>query len=573
MTGSFAFPNRAFPMGRFRLTRYRHPYVFLAACTLAVAALLAPCVVPAQSQVAAESATLKGRVRDSHGQPVADAVVSLRGKADAQTLTASTDAGGNYRFAGVPQGTYTLRAEMAGNGGASFGPFVLGPAEAKNIDLTLGSAKASESQDASENAQAYFDEPTFTVAGVTDTTNLGGHGSDTVVRTKDALAKATLSLSTASIGNAPPVAPNAAAEVSLRAAVEHGPANFEANHRLGKLLVDEGKSREALPYLEQASRLRPEDYANAYELAVAYAESGDYEKARAKVRALIARQDLTREHKAELHHLLGDVEENSRNPLEAVREYQRAVELDATEPNLFDWGAELLLHRAFQPAVEVFTKGNHSFPHSVRMLVGLGVAWYVRGSYDQAARRLREASDLNPDDPNPYLFLGKIVTVESAHSDEIVEKLGRFVRFQPDNALANYYYAVALWKQRKGPEDTETPVKVEALLEKAVRLDPKLADAYVQLGVLYADRKDFPKAISSYRSAIEASPKLEAAHYRLAQAYRLSGDNAKAQTELQLYGQLSKETAAEVQRERSEMKQFVYTLRDRSSVPPQTRQP
>src|SRR6185295_14773551 len=35
----------------------------------------------------------------------------------------------------------------------------------------------------------FFDEPQFTVAGVTDTTNLGGHGSNTVARTKDALAK------------------------------------------------------------------------------------------------------------------------------------------------------------------------------------------------------------------------------------------------------------------------------------------------------------------------------------------------------------------------------------------------
>ena len=36
----------------------------------------------------------------------------------------------------------------------------------------------------------FFDQPQFAVAGVTDTTNLGGHGSDTVVRTRETLAKA-----------------------------------------------------------------------------------------------------------------------------------------------------------------------------------------------------------------------------------------------------------------------------------------------------------------------------------------------------------------------------------------------
>ena len=80
-------------------------------------------------------------------------------------------------------------------------------------------------------------------------------------------------------------------------------------------------------------------------------------------------------------------------------EYQRAAELDPSEPYFFDWGSELLLHRAVEPAIEVFSKGNRLFPHSARMLVALGVAWYSNGSYDQAAQRLCEASDLNPDDP------------------------------------------------------------------------------------------------------------------------------------------------------------------------------
>ena len=89
---------------------------------------------------------------------------------------------------------------------------------------------------------------------------------------------------------------------------------------------------------------------------------------------------------AELHHLLGDIEEKLGDPLEAVSEYQSAAELNASETNLFDWGAELLLHRAAEPAIEVFTKGNRLFPHSARMLVALGVAWYSNGSYDQAAQ-------------------------------------------------------------------------------------------------------------------------------------------------------------------------------------------
>ena len=153
---------------------------------------------------------------------------------------------------------------------------------------------------------------------------------------------------------------------------------------------------------------------------------------------------------AELHHLLGDVQEKLGNSLEAVREYQRAAELDPSEAYLFDWGSELLLHHAPEPALEVFTKGNRLFPHSVRMLIGLGAAWFARGSYDQAVQRICEASDLNPTDSMPYLFLGKMQSAETAPSEKIVERLHRFVTQQPENAEANYYYAVGLWKLRRG---------------------------------------------------------------------------------------------------------------------------
>ena len=56
----------------------------------------------------------------------------------------------------------------------------------------------SAAQHSSSAQPEFFDEPQFTVAGVTDVTNLGGHGSNTVLRTKEALAKDVASLGAAS---------------------------------------------------------------------------------------------------------------------------------------------------------------------------------------------------------------------------------------------------------------------------------------------------------------------------------------------------------------------------------------
>jgi tetratricopeptide (TPR) repeat protein len=570
----------------------------VASCILTVIGLLALCLIAGQSlqgqsQNAADSATLQGSVLDSHGHPVAAATVYLKDASGTQTLVARTDSEGTYRFSALREGVYTLRAKMAGFVEASFGPCVVGAIDVKEIDLILQSATVATPQSSSGTSGAekpqFFDEPEFTVAGVTEAMNPGGHGSDTILRTTEALAKETASLSVPAVNEksnrsrtaSASSSSSSRAEESLRKAVEHEPWNFEAYRRLGQLLVEGGKAGEALPYLEQAFHLNPGDYENTYELALAYDDAGQYEHARTQIRALLAMQDKAgqerarqdfpsqnkgRQEQAELDHLLGDVEEKLGDPLEAVREYQRAAELDPSEPNLFDWGTDLLMHRAFEPAIEVFTKGNRSFPRSARMLAGLGVAWYARGSYDQAAQRLCEASDLNPDDPEPYLFMGKMQSVEATRSECLGERLGRFAGLQPENALANYYFALSLWHRREGSENAEKLAQVESLLDKTIHLDPKFDAGYLQLGILYSERGDSAKGIAAYQKAIEANPELEEAHYRLAQAYSRAGEKVKAQTELQLYDRLSKKTALEADRERREIQQFVYTLRGAPSV-------
>jgi len=400
-----------------------------------------------------------------------------------------------------------------------------------------GQAKPSASDAAHSVTPQFYDEPQFTVAGVADATNLGGHGSDTVVRTKEALAKDTLSL-------VKPAAPDLSAtssgalEKSLREAVRRAPQSFDANHQLGKLLAENGKAAEALVYLEQASELNPSD-----------------------------------NDKAELHHLLAEVEEKLKHPLQAVREYQLAAERNPSEPYLFDWGTELLAHGAPEAAVEIFAKGNRLFPGSVRMLVGLGVAWHARGFYDKAAECLCEASDLNPNDPTPYNFLGKMQNAGTVQSADVIKRLARFARIHPENALANYYYATALWKRAKGMVDPDTTAHVQALLEKAVHLDLKLGSAYLQRGIVYSEIGDLPNAISAYQQAVEASPQLEEPHYRLAQLYRRTGEKAKAQRELQLYEQLSKKATDQADRDRHDIQQFVVALRDPKPASSQPEKP
>lgn len=527
------------------------------------------------------SASLRGTVRDAQGREVVSAGVHIESKDKTQIFDTRTDAQGNYVFFSLPYGTYSLRAVKNGYADATVSAIFLQPDTTKNVDLTLepiksgATAAPSSSQSsvatASASSAKFFDEPTFTVSGVTDTTSLGGHGSDTIVRTREALARETAALGKAPAEANPAADPaaSAALEESLRERVEREPESFEANRQLGKCLLAEAKADEAIPYLDRARRISPTDYDSAYDLAFANFAAGNYQLSREQAQALLAHHDT-----AALHHLLADAQEKSGDSLDAVREYQRAAELEPSEPYLFDWGSELLLHHAPEPAIEVFTQGDRLFPKSARMLIGLGGASFERGDVDQAVKQISAAADLAPDDAAPYLFLGRIELSQNGANDGILAMVRRFAAAHPENAAADYFYAMALWKHAKAvPGATAAEADgttVETLLRNALRIDPNFAAAHLQLGIMHSEKHDFEKAIAEFQQAIQPSTASsidflstsEEAHYRLAQAYRAAGQPEKAKAELKLYNQMTKESAQKTEAERHQLGQFLYTLRD-----------
>jgi len=516
--------------------------------SLAIATVTVACTCIAQSH--SEAFTLHGTVLDSKANPVVGATVTVEASHEAPILKTVTDEKGAYILS-IPQpGSYSVEAAKPGYAGAKVGPAFLGPDSTKNVDLTLSSVQASP---------AFYDQPQFTVSGITDTTSLGGHGSDTVVRTRDSLAKETVGLTKSSgAGNS---SSSASTERQLRGAVEHEPDNVDAIRGLAEFLLQNGRAGEALPYFERAVKLNPQDNATQFDLALASANAGNYERAKQQAQGLLPVHDT-----AELHHLLGEVDEKLGDPLEAVRQYQRAAEMSLREPYLFDWGAELLLHHAPEPAFDVFSRGNKLFPKSVRMLIGMGASSFALGNYDRAVQSVGQASDLAPADPAPYVFLGKMDRIASISSEGLAERLRRSAQLHPESAEANYYYAAALWKRRKDPRDEKFTGQIESLLKTTIRLDPKFSAAYLQLAVLRSEERDFQDAIAEYQLAIQFDPHEPEAHYRLAQAYRQVGQAEKAKTEIEIYDRLSKESAAKAERDRHEIRQFVYTLRDPSAT-------
>ena len=225
-----------------------------------------------------------------------------------------------------------------------------------------------------------------------------------------------------------------------------------------------------------------------------------------------------------------------------------------------------VVHRAAGPAAEVFAKGFALHPKSARMLAALGAAMYANGLPDESARRLCQASDLDPADFAPYLFLGKI---QEAAIDPLPcarEKLERFAREQPENALANYYYAISIWKGKRPSGSSVEFRRAEALLDKAVAINPTFGESYLALGSLYSAQGDFAGAREVLRKAIGINPSLGEAHRLLGQAYKRTGQDAEAEREFAIFKQCQKAASDALERERREQRQFLVILKDQPAA-------
>jgi tetratricopeptide (TPR) repeat protein len=350
------------------------------------------------------------------------------------------------------------------------------------------------------------------------------------------------------------------AEAQFKKAAELEPHNFDANHNLAESYVRAGKIAAAIPFLEQAQHIDPSSYDNGYDLSLAYLLNRRLDDARKLIHDLLQQKNT-----AELHNLLGEIEEKAGNYIPAANEFETAAHMDPSESNLFDWGSELLVHRTLEPAIEVFQKAAERYPNSARLQIGLGMALYSRGNYDDAVKSLLKAADLNPSDPRCYLFLSHAYDSAPSQADEVIHSFRRFAELQPRNALAQYYFAMSLWKGKRAQDPTLDIGQIESLLKKSIALDPDLAEAHLQLGNLYSDQAKYPQSIPEYQHALELNSDLADAHYRLGQAYVRTGEKERAQQQLEVYQKLRAQHLSDLDKQKAEIRQFVYSSKDNAA--------
>lgn len=146
----------------------------------------------AQSSTSSNEARIEGQIANADGQAITGATVWLEQIVDASALEEKTGADGKYSFTLNKGGSFRLKVVKDGFRDLAVDPLPIADGEHKHLDLHL--QKSGENATENKNSSAgksleLSDEPKYAVAGVTDWSNVGLHGSDSTVRTSEKLSK------------------------------------------------------------------------------------------------------------------------------------------------------------------------------------------------------------------------------------------------------------------------------------------------------------------------------------------------------------------------------------------------
>ena len=292
------------------------------------------------------------------------------------------------------------------------------------------------------------------------------------------------------------------------------------------------------------AELRPQDTTAWRRVAALYLVIGDAGHAIAAGQRAVAADDS-----AESHGILAKSYAARNDWTGVVAELKRVLQLRPyDEQSYFLLSQAYLMQQDFPSAITVLEDGRKTFDKSPQIELSLGVAYYGARNFQGAVDQFLKTMDLEPDLPQPYVFLGKILEHTGDRLAEVTRRFAAFQARNPDNPLGYVLHAKAVVGQLPpGGFPPEAAAAVE-MLQKAIALREDNAEAHYLLGVLLERKEDYAAAAPHLERSIALNPKDPAPHYRLARVYLRLGRKEDSAEQRRIHEKLSEEEGAPVGR-------------------------
>jgi tetratricopeptide (TPR) repeat protein len=145
------------------------------------------------------------------------------------------------------------------------------------------------------------------------------------------------------------------------------------------------------------------------------------------------------------------------------------------------------------------------------------------GKTPEAIAEFQAAAQASPREPNVYFALGYLYW-KSNQYDQAEAEFRNQVSVDSGNALSLAYLGDIEMKRNNSE-------KAVSYLRQAVQARQDIRIAYLDLGAILTEQKQYKDACAALQRAIELDPAQPDAHYRLGRAYQGMGNSAAAQRE------------------------------------------
>jgi tetratricopeptide (TPR) repeat protein len=324
---------------------------------------------------------------------------------------------------------------------------------------------------------------------------------------------------------------------------------WDANYGMARVLIDQKRYSDALPYLEKGKGLKgvregQDQY--CYGTALAKVGSGDLTGAekdallaltlnpsRAEYGTLVAQIYTARNaptlaidayEKAlatpgviptpQVHQDLAQLYEGEREFNDALRHYLNAIEIDSTYAPAFKSAAKLYaLGNQANQAGRFFMRYSQLAPNDAEGWSGQAEAFISLGANRPALEAAEKAYGLDSSDARIRLSLAR-----STYLANNLERSGRLYNSVADTTLYKVNDWVNLGQIALAQKGF---LQADELFNKAIKLDPKNPDAYAAKGkyFLVPGRSNPDSAAFYYRKALEINPNSQVARMNLAVAF------------------------------------------------------
>ncbi|HVA95905.1 MAG TPA: tetratricopeptide repeat protein [Candidatus Dormibacteraeota bacterium] len=309
------------------------------------------------------------------------------------------------------------------------------------------------------------------------------------------------------------------AESVLRTLLARDPENERGVEQLTQLLLDEGKTQQAISTLQAILQHAPT--AGLYDLlGDAYTQSHDLPNAEQAYRKATDAQPDEIRHRRSLAQTLLDEEKYP----EALQQYLRLSEMDSNDPDNFLRLAEIYRHmNQLDKAEQNILQAKQLAPGNIEVIYYESAIYEAEGRFDDAIRVLsdavtgvKEQSEFTPSRRRTlailYQQLGQLYQ-ETSNYTAAVNTFEEMLRLGPEEDRRARLLIIDTYRKAR-----DLPKALDAS-RKALDAYPKDRALRITQAMLYGENVQTDKAVSGLRALLDGSPGDFEIQIDLAQVY------------------------------------------------------